>query len=186
MDWIERIPYKRTLFVLFALTVFFATVSEIVVEIADGEPLIDMIDDILMLLVSGFIVAIFFCERILQTRALHQLQGQLDNARGQLSRVDVNSQKLASQYREIMQRQFDVWSLTKSEQEVVISLLKGLSFREVSELRQTREKTVRQQATSVYKKAGVAGRHELAAWFFEDLLDPPASEQSQPSQPAVK
>jgi len=114
------------------------------------------------------------------------MQGQLDNARGQLSRVDVNSQKLASQYREIMQRQFDVWSLTKREQEVVISLLKGLSFREVSELRQTREKTVRQQATSVYKKAGVAGRHELAAWFFEDLLDPAASEQSQPPQPAVK
>ena len=50
-------------------------------------------------------------------------------------------------------------------------MLKGLSFREIAELRETREKTVRQQASSVYRKAGVAGRNELAAWFFEDMLE---------------
>ena len=51
-------------------------------------------------------------------------------------------------------------------------MLKGLSFREIAELRETREKTVRQQATSVYRKAGVTSRNELAAWFLEDMLEP--------------
>jgi len=32
---------------------------------------------------------------------------------------------------------------------------------------QKSEKTVRNQASSVYKKAQVSGRHELAAIFFE-------------------
>ena len=71
-----------------------------------------------------------------------------------------------------MQRQFEAWQLTESEQDVVILMLKGLSFREVAELRETREKTVRQQASTIYRKAGVGGRNELAAWFLEDLLVP--------------
>ncbi|MBX2836207.1 MAG: LuxR C-terminal-related transcriptional regulator [Gammaproteobacteria bacterium] len=133
-----------------------------------------MVDDIAMLLISSLIVVLFVSDRIAQHKALGQLQNQLDSARGQLALMDSNSPRLASQYREIMQRQFDAWALTPSEQEVVLALLKGLSFREVAQLRDTQEKTVRQQATSVYKKAGVAGRHELAAWFFEDMLEPPA------------
>ena len=35
-----------------------------------------------------------------------------------------------------------------------------------------RLKTVRQQASTVYRKAGVSSRNELTAWFFEDMLDP--------------
>lgn len=173
MEWIARIPFKRAVFVLFALTVFAKSLIEIGSEFAAGELLLEMSDDLVMFVISGFIVVMFGFEYLIQYRALSQLQGQLDNARGQLMQVDSNSQKLASQYREIMQQQFDAWALTSSEQDVVLALLKGLSFREVAELRATREKTVRQQATSVYKKAGVAGRHELAAWFFEDMLDPP-------------
>jgi DNA-binding NarL/FixJ family response regulator len=160
--------------VLFTLAVLGKTVIEIASEIVAGESLLEMSDDILMFVISGLIVGLFSYDYLIQRRELNQLQGQLDSARGQLVLVDSNSQKLASQYREIMQRQFDAWALTSSEQDVVLALLKGLSFREVAELRDTREKTVRQQATSVYKKAGVAGRHELAAWFFEDMLEPPS------------
>ena len=65
-----------------------------------------------------------------------------------------------------------MWGLTKSEQEVAMLLLKGLSFREISEVRDTKEKTVRQQASSIYVKANVDGRHEFAAWFLEDFMEP--------------
>ena len=41
---------------------------------------------------------------------------------------------------------------------------------EISEMRQVKEKTVRQQATQIYAKSGYAGRHELAAHFIEDLM----------------
>ncbi len=51
-------------------------------------------------------------------------------------------------------------------------LLKGLSLRDVAQARSTSERTVRQQALAVYRKAGLAGRAELAAFFLEDLLLP--------------
>ena len=39
-------------------------------------------------------------------------------------------------------------------------------------MRSVAEATVRQQAAAIYKKAGVSGRHELSAFFLEDLLLP--------------
>lgn len=60
--------------------------------------------------------------------------------------------------------------LTLSEQEVAMLLLKGLSFKEISAVRNTKEKTIRQQASSIYSKSNVEGRHEFAAWFLEDFM----------------
>jgi DNA-binding CsgD family transcriptional regulator len=70
--------------------------------------------------------------------------------------------------------QLDAWRLTPAEKEVAFLLLKGLSFKEVAQVRAASERTVRQQALAVYAKSGVAGRAELAAFFLEDLLVPRA------------
>ena len=66
--------------------------------------------------------------------------------------------------------QFAAWSLSPAECEVGLLLLKGLSFKEIAQVRNTGERTAREQAGAIYKKAGVAGRAELSAWFIEDLL----------------
>jgi len=71
----------------------------------------------------------------------------------------------------VMETQFRQWSLSPSESEVALLLIKGLSMKEISELRDVKEKTVRQQATSIYAKSGYAGRHELVAHFIEDLMN---------------
>lgn len=73
---------------------------------------------------------------------------------------------------EAIDQQFASWGLTPTEQEVARLLLKGLSHKEIAAVREASEATVRQQATSVYKKANLAGRAELAAFFLEDLLAP--------------
>ena len=67
-------------------------------------------------------------------------------------------------------RAFAAWMLTPAESEVAMLLLKGLSHREIADVREVGYATVRQQAQVVYRKAGLAGRHDLAAWFLEDLL----------------
>lgn len=54
-------------------------------------------------------------------------------------------------------------------------VLKGLRHKEVSAVRRTSERTCRQQARSVYAKAGLTGRAELSAFFLEDLLAPAES-----------
>lgn len=70
----------------------------------------------------------------------------------------------------VLKKQFEDWQLTQTEREVAMLLLKGLSFKEIAAVRDTMEKTVRQQASAIYKKASVSGRHAFSAWFIEDLL----------------
>ncbi|MEJ2538376.1 MAG: LuxR C-terminal-related transcriptional regulator [Gemmatimonadota bacterium] len=78
-------------------------------------------------------------------------------------------------------RQFDRWQLTQAERDVALLLLKGLSHHEVARVREVSERTARQQARAVYRKAGLSGRSELAAFFLEDLLVPATDPASEPS-----
>lgn len=64
------------------------------------------------------------------------------------------------------------WQLSPAEKEIALLLLKGLSHKEIAEIRSVSETTVRQQARSLYRKAGLSGRNDLAAFFLEDLLGP--------------
>jgi DNA-binding CsgD family transcriptional regulator len=74
-----------------------------------------------------------------------------------------------------LDRQFERWALSPAEKEVALLLLKGLSHKEIAEARSITEATARQQARAVYKKGGLSGRNELAAFFLEDLLLPSSS-----------
>lgn len=69
-------------------------------------------------------------------------------------------------------QQLSKWNLTAAEKEVALLLLKGLSLKEIADIRSTTEKTARVQSIAVYSKSGLSGRSELAAFFLEDLLLP--------------
>ena len=69
-----------------------------------------------------------------------------------------------------IREQFDVWGLTDAEIEIGFLLLKGLSHQEIADIRSTSERTAREQARSLYRKASLSGRNELSAFFLEDLL----------------
>ena len=55
---------------------------------------------------------------------------------------------------------------------MALLLLKGLSLKEIAQIRATSERTIRAQALSLYGKAGLSGRAALSAFFLEDLLAP--------------
>lgn len=69
-------------------------------------------------------------------------------------------------------RQFAAWQLSRAEREVALLLLKGLGHKQVAAVLGRSERTVRQQAVDVYRKAGVQGRSELAAFFLADIVLP--------------
>lgn len=115
-------------------------------------------------------------------RAAHADAAQL---RVDVARFRAESQQHARGLGEAIDRQFQRWGLSPAEREVALLLVKGLSHKEAAEVRATSERTVRQQALAVYRKAGLAGRAELAAFFLEDLLQPvpapaPAAERATP------
>ena len=68
------------------------------------------------------------------------------------------------------EKEFDSWGLSSAEREIALLMLKGLRLKEIASARGTSERTVRQQAQAVYKKAGLDGRADLAAYFIEDFL----------------
>lgn len=86
-----------------------------------------------------------------------------------------DSKKYVDGLSKAIDQQMSQWGLTGAEKEVAFLLLKGLSLKEIGEVRNTSEKTARVQSMAIYSKAGLAGRSELSAFFLEDLLVPPES-----------
>lgn len=105
-----------------------------------------------------------------QDKTQIELELNLDKVRKQLDGSNIRLREGKQEYQEVIKWQFTEWNLTPSEHEVALLILKGLSIREISNARSTKEKTVRTQASSIYYKSNLHGRHELSAWFFEDLL----------------
>ena len=69
-------------------------------------------------------------------------------------------------------QQFKQWGLTQAETDVALLIIKGFSLEEIAGLRGTSERTIRDQAASVYHKAKLKNRTELSAYFLEELLAP--------------
>ncbi len=118
--------------------------------------------------------------RIRQERAdARALRTRLAEARAAAESWRRETETLAAGLGRAIDAQFQAWRLTDAEREVALLLLKGLSLREIAGLRETSERTVRQQSLAVYRKAGLAGRAELSAFFLEDLLAPPGAAPAQ-------
>jgi DNA-binding CsgD family transcriptional regulator len=108
-----------------------------------------------------------------------QARRSLGWAEGRLAENEVERDRWRGRATKLLQglgteidSQFERWSLTPTERQVAMLLLKGLGHREAASVLDRSERTVRQHAVSVYRKSGLAGRAELAAFFLEDLLLP--------------
>jgi DNA-binding CsgD family transcriptional regulator len=105
-------------------------------------------------------------------RRTHDLQRDLDGTRADLARWRGEAQGLLRGLGAAIETQFKRWDLSPAECDVALLILKGLSYKEVADARTTSESTVRHQALAIYRKAGLAGRAEMSAFFLEDLLLP--------------
>lgn len=114
-------------------------------------------------------------ERAARAEAL-ALAARLEATEAEAARWRGEARDLLSGLGAALDRQFERWALTPAEKEVALLLLKGLSHKEIAEVRSITEATARQQARGVYRKAGLSGRNDLAAFFLEDLLLPASGE----------
>lgn len=137
------------------------------------------------------VVGVVLNARRLRT-ALHQAQDLREQARTLSTTLDVTRREAERWRREAgaflsglgvaIEQQFERWGLTVAEKEIALLLLKGLEHKEIAELRSVNETTVRQQARNVYRKGGLSGRHDLAAFFLEDLLAPQSADVAEVSE----
>lgn len=125
---------------------------------------------VLLLALAG--VATLWRQVVTARRRALALRSDLVTARADAARWRAEAEELLRGLGAAIDRQFERWGLTPAEREVALLLLKGLAMTEIAAVRSTSERTVRQQALAVYRKAGVGGRAELAAFFLEDLFLP--------------
>lgn len=143
---------------------------DVITDISLGVPMWHIIEESVIVLASALGFAFLIIEITRRTKHINDLKNELTQSDVQLKHISEEMKLARTKYSEVIYQQFGQWKLTKSEQEVAMLLLKGLSFREISGVRETKEKTVRQQASSIYEKANLEGRHEFSAWFLEDFM----------------
>jgi len=103
---------------------------------------------------------------------LQNLQSDLSTAQEEAKRWRSESRDLIQGLSIEIQKQFLRWQLTQAESEIGLLILKGFSHQEIADIRNASERTVREQARALYRKADLTGRSALSAFFLEDLLLP--------------
>ncbi len=96
----------------------------------------------------------------------------LEQRRMERDRWRSSAEQALAGFATAIDRQFSEWNLTRAEREVALLLLKGEGHKQAAAQLQRSERTVRQHAVEVYRKAGLQGRAELAAFFLRDLMLP--------------
>lgn len=69
-----------------------------------------------------------------------------------------------------IQDDFGEWKLSFAERDVAWFMLRGLPMKQIAGLRGTSERTVRQQAQAIYRKAGLESRSDLAGRVLERFI----------------
>ncbi len=150
--------------------VILASAGDLVADLMQGANTAHLIQEAVILTLAVIMLAWMLQSIRLQSQEIASLNQQLVEARNLPLPEDGHLRDARKNLSEIIHKQFDEWGLSRSEQEVGQFLLKGLSLKEIAMIRGTAEKTIRQQASSIYQKAGVSGRHAFSAWFIEDFL----------------
>ena len=174
-DWIYEGRFRLLLLAAFALIGLLAAI-DIVADIRVGTDFLHVLVEVIVFVIAiGAVLGISL--RLLKeartTRELiAEMQDEIDQRREEALEWQNETRTLLKGLGESINRQFERWRLTDSEKEVALFLLKGLSHKEVAVIRQVSETTARQQARAIYQKTGLKGRHELAAFFLEELALP--------------
>ena len=161
---------KDSVLALLLVLVVLASGVDLFTDVSHGATLQHTIKEALVLLfsIAGIIWLVSSLRH--QRQEILELQQALDHRQQAARQPDDYVLDGRRRFSEMVTQQFDAWGLTTSEKEIGWLLLKGLSIKEIAVIRSTLEKTVRQQASAIYRKADLPGRHTFSAWFLEELL----------------
>jgi DNA-binding CsgD family transcriptional regulator len=70
----------------------------------------------------------------------------------------------------VIHQKFDVWQLTKSEKEICLLAIRGLSITEIATHRASKEGTIKAHLHKIYVKAHVNSRAELMSVIMDEML----------------
>lgn len=133
------------------------------------ETALDIAEKLLLVAAIGAVAWATFALRELREEQL-ALRDRIElvSSRGEAWRTARSSEIAA--FSDAIGAEFRSWELSAAQQDVAVLLLKGVSMKDIARARHTSEATIRQQAQSLYRKAGLSGRAEFAAYFLDGLV----------------
>ena len=161
---------QKIIFSSLLIIIFFLTIADIWQDFEEMQSLKHMVTEILVC--SSILIAFLYLQ--LQNQFLHKEisfnKNEMDKFREEAEKWKKKNIDFIEGLSAAIDKQLSSWNLSPSEKEIALLLLKGLSSKEIADIRSVSEKTIRQQATSIYQKSSLSGRAELSAYFLEDLL----------------
>lgn len=105
-----------------------------------------------------------------QQKLISSLKLSVDERESRLQTLNKTVQSYREAFSQEVEECFKNWKLTRAESQVARLLLKGLSHKEIAEVRDSNENTIRSQCSSIYKKSKLANRSQLSSYFLDDLI----------------
>ena len=158
----------------FALSLFVLTVVLIAWDIhgdlVEGTTFSHILTESIMML-AATVGALYFWHWLQVSRQMTRDQKRtLEKAQAEMARWQEEERGLLQNLREVIDKQFTEWGFSSTDREIAYFLLNGLSLKEIAELRGSTDKSIKQQAYMLYRKAGLGGRTELSAYFLGELI----------------
>ena len=168
-DTLGQMPYHKTITSIFIFIALLLSI-DIFFDIREGTTLKHVSVEIAAFVaatIPSFLALLsllksFQAKEVLFKQDMNRLNAEKDVWRSQ-------AQGYLKALGEAIDNQFEKWSFSAAEKDIGLLILKGLSHKEIANLRGTAEKTVRQQAGAIYAKAGLEGKAQLSAFFLDDL-----------------
>lgn len=154
------------------LVIMVLNFRDVMTDLSLSVPVWHIVEESMIVALAGCMAIYLIIDIRRRTRHVRDLSDKLVTANTKINSMTEQFRLAKEEFIKAVDAQLDAWNLTPSEKEVSRLLLKGLSIQEIADTRATKEKTVRQQASSIYAKSGLEGRYALSAWFFEDILVP--------------
>jgi len=176
MTNVQENRIKIFTFLALSATSLFAF-SDIILDMKEGVPLMHLVHE-------GALWVLALVGAIFQYRIINWQNKKMLNFKAQIAELDeINSKliidqeqfekkisHLSEEFLIYIDEQFNKWAFSRGEKEIALLLIKGLSMKEIADIRGSSENTVRQQSSQIYKKSQLNGRMELSAFFLDDLL----------------
>ena len=159
----------------YILTIIFIMVSILLVgdiyeDIQEGSSLAHVIKESFVMMLGLIGLLVLWAKYFVAKSNNLDFKVDIQKLKSDLNHYKTETLHLSEGLGNKINEQLIEWKFTKSEKDVSLLLLKGLSIRDISIARDSSEKTIKQHCTNLYQKANNKGRSELSAFFLEDIL----------------
>lgn len=161
---------ERLISTILFLTISIFLVFDIYEDFAEGADFEHVLGEAVVMILGLLGTVALWFQWLFTKKENKKINADIQQIKADLQNYKDKTKDLSKGLSDKIIEQFEQWSFTKSEIDISLLLLKGLSIKEIAQIRSTSEKTIKQHCTNLYHKSNLSGRSELSAFFLEDIL----------------